>query len=123
MTTADRFVDEYIHLCSELCKDADEYTKERVRRHNQAMRQLIALKTEISKEADAAPDVYSVLLNHPDPFIQQCAATDCLELNIHVKQSVRLLKRIARSRNKMRAMPAKRTLLIWKGKKDPSAPF
>ena len=117
------YVDEYIMLCSQLCKKAEDYTKEKVAKHNIAMRKLTKLKEGMYIDDQLTENVYSILLNCEDGYVQQTAATDCLLLNIHVDTSVEILKKISRGGNRMSAMGAKRTLLIWEGKLSPSDPF
>ena len=117
------YVDEYIILCSQLCKKAEDYTKEKVAKHNMAMKKIEKLKKHMYLDAQLTESVYSILLNCKDPYVQQTAATDCLLLKIHVDASVKILKSISRCGDRMSAMEAKRTLLIWKGKINPSDPF
>ena len=116
-------VEEYIMLCSQLCKKAEDYTKEKVARHNVAMKKLNKLKKNMYMVPELAENVYRVLLNCEESYVQQTAATDCLMINIHVDASVKILKRISSCGDRMSAMGAKRTLLIWEGKLSPSDPF
>ena len=57
------YVDEYILLCSRLCKKAEDYTKEKVARHNTAMRRINKLKKSMYMDFELTEEVYKVLLN------------------------------------------------------------
>ena len=117
------YADEYIVLCSQLCQKAEDYTKEKVAEHNRAMKKLSKLKNDMYKDLRLTESVYSTLLSNEDAYVQQTAATDCLLLNIHVGTSVKILKKVYRCGDRMSAMGAKRTLLIWEGKLSPDEPF
>ena len=117
------YVDEYILLCSRLCKKAEDYTKEKVARHNTAMRRINKLKKSMYMDFELTEEVYKVLLNCEDPYVQQAAATDCLSLNIYVDASLKILKRISLCGDRMSAMGAQRVLLIWAEKLNPNDPF
>lgn len=121
--TINNCVDEYVLLCSQLCKNEEDYTKEKVSKHNAAMRKLNKLKKNMNTDSQLTESVYSLLLNCEDIYVQQSAATDCLLLKIHIDTSVKILKKVSRSRNRMLSMEAKRALLIWKGKIGPYDPF
>ena len=116
-------VDEYIALCSRLCRKPEDYTKEKVAMHNKCMKKLNALKKDMYTDVQLTECVYSVLLNHKDIYVQQSAATDCLTLNIHISKAIGILKWIIQHGDRMSAMGAKRTLLIWEGKIRASDPF
>lgn len=118
-----RYVDEYVLLCGQLCMTADDYTKQNVKRHNQAMTKMMRLTEQLRDDIPVAVVVYGELLNYENLFVKQCAASDCLSLGIHTDQAVKVLKMICRKGEKMAAMAAKRSLEIWKGKLDPNAPF
>ena len=77
----------------------------------------------MNTDSQLTESVYSLLLNCEDIYVQQSAATDCLLLKIHIDASVKILKKVSRSRNRMLSMEAKRALLIWKGKIGPYDPF
>lgn len=123
MNTETKFVERYVSLCSLLCKNESDYTKQKVKIHNKAMAELRSLVDEISADMYLADNIYGKLLHCEESFVQQSAATDCLSLKIHTKQAVKILKRISKYGNRMDAMAAKRTLLIWGGKLDPNDPF
>ena len=113
LTILEKYVDDYILLCSKLCKDSNDYNRSKVQQNNRAYKKLTRLKLEISKDIATALNVYSILLNDQNVFIQQSAATDCLKLNIHIEESVHVLRNISHSTDRMRAISAKRTLLVW----------
>ena len=116
-------VEKYINLCSLLCKDEEDYSRDRIKIHNKAMAELKRLADEIGADMPLAAKVYETLLYSQDAFIQQSAATDCLQLKIHINQAIKTLKRIQKNGGRMAAMTAKRTLLIWNGKLNPDDPF
>ena len=117
------FVDEYIALCGQLCKKAEDYTRENVVMHNRAIKKLYSLKKRAHADRDFAEIMYHALLTHNDMYVQQDAATECLFLDIHIATSLKILREISRGREKKAAMGAKRTLLIWERKLNPSDPF
>ena len=117
------YINEYIILCSQLCKHAGDYTKENVARHNNAMKKLCTLKEQLYVDPQLTESVYSALLKSEDTHVQQSAATDCLSLNILINDSVKILRKISRCGNKMSALTAKRALLIHEGKLSPNDPF
>jgi len=119
----DHYVDEYIMLCAQMCKKAEDYTKEKVAVHNKAVQKMHTLQENMRVDPQFAERVYSVLLNSDDAYVQQSAATACLFSNIHIRTAVKILKRIRRRGDRMSAMAAKRNLLIWKGKLSPDEPF
>lgn len=121
--TIDNCVDKYVILCSQLCKTEEDYTKEKVSKHNIAMRKINKLKKSMYANPQLAEGVYGILLKCEDIYIQQTAATDCLLLKIHIDESIKILKRISKCSNRMLSMGAKRTLLIWEGKLNPYDPY
>ena len=123
MSIEEKLIDQYIGLCDLMCKEESDYTSEKVKLHNKAMKQMQILTQKLSADIDLANKVYAVLLQHEDRFIQQSAATECLSIKIHTKRALCILKEISRKENRMAAMAAKRTLLIWKGKINPHDPF
>lgn len=118
-----KIIEKYIFLCSQMCKCADDYTKEKVAKHNKAMKALIQLKKKLHADANLTEQVYAVLLKSKDIYVRQSAATECLSLNIYTEESAKILKEICLQGNRMAAMGARRTLLIWEGKLDPNDPF
>lgn len=124
MNNVIRLFEDYIKYHSKLCnKREDYYSKKNVLIHNKAMRKLIALREEIAADMDTANEVYKLLLSCENIYVQQSAASDCLKLNIHVDQSLQILKDIIENGDRMQSMAAKRMLLIWEGKLDPNSPF
>lgn len=123
MNTETAMVEKYISLCSLQCRNESDYTKKKVKIHNKAVTELRRLVEDICADAQIARNVYERLLHSEDAFVQQSAATDCLTLNIHTGQAVKILKHISKYGNRMDSMTAKRTLLVWSGKLDPNAPF
>lgn len=117
------FVNEYIALCGQLCKKAEDYTRENVVKHNRAIKKLNSLKKRAHADCDFTEKMYHTLLTYNDMYVQQDAATECLFLGIHIATSLEILKKISRGRERMAAMGAKRALLIWEGKLNPSDPF
>lgn len=117
------FVDEYIALCGQLCKKAEDYTRENVVTHNRAIKKLNALKDRAHADRYFAETMYHALLSQNDMYVRQDAATECLLLNIHISTSLEILKEISQGRDKTAALVAKRTLLIWEGKLNPNDPF
>lgn len=124
MNNVIRLFDDYIKYHSRLCNEMEDYySKRKVLVHNKAMRKLIALREEIAADMDAANEVYKLLLSYENMYVQQSAASDCLNLNILVDQSLQILKDRIKNGDRMHSMAAKRVLLIWEGKLDPNSPF
>ncbi len=123
MNTEEKLIEKYINLCDMMCKEELDYTKEKVKIHNNAMRKMQNLTKGLRSDILLANKVYAVLLQNKDSFIQQSVATECLSLKIHIEASLSILKNISRKGSRMAAMAAKRTLLIWDGKIDPNDPF
>lgn len=123
MNNEEKLIQKYISLCDLMCKEDADYTTQKVRTHNQAMKKMQSLTRNLSSDISLADNVYAVLLRHEDSFIQQSAATECLSLNIHIEDALSILKQISKKGNRMAAMAAKRTLLIWNGQLNPNDPF
>ena len=119
----EEYVEKYISLCSMLCKSPDDYNKNKVNNHNKAIRKLITLREELSKNDILSYKVYSILLENADIYIRQSAATECLNLNIHIEKSEQLLEYIIQKGERMASMGAERTLKIWRGEIKPTDPF
>ena len=110
-------------LCSQFCKEAEDYTKENVANHNKAIKKMNTLKKNIHDNAQLKEAVYGILLSNEDTYVRQSAATDCLLMGIHIDAAVQILKNICKYGDRMSAMGAKRALLIWEGKLDPNDPY
>lgn len=123
MNNEEKLIERYVHLCKLMCREASDYTEERVKIHNRAMKEMQDLTETIRSDMSMANKVYAALLEHGDSLVQQSAATECLSLKIHMKPALTVLKRISRKGNRMAAMAAKRTLLIWKGRLNPNDPY
>ena len=118
------YIEKYVLLCSKMCKKPDDYLdKKNVKKHNEAMKSLNKLTEELYKNTQLSCEVYYVLLNCEDDYVKMCAAADCLKLEIYVKDALKILKRISRSKDKMASMSAERILLVYKGKLAPDEPF
>ena len=122
-SNTNNYVDKYIMLCSQLCKTVEDYTNKKVAKHNRAVKKLIKLKEQMYADDELTEKVYKILLSYEDTHVQQSAATDCLRLNIYTYTSVKILKSIIQNGDRMSAMGAERTLLIWEGKLSPDKPF
>ena len=122
-SNTNNYVDKYIMLCSQLCKTVEDYANVKVAKHNRAVKKLIKLKEQMYADDELTEKVYKILLSYEDTHVQQSAATDCLRLNIYTNTSVKILKSIIQNGDRMSAMGAERTLLIWEGKLSPDKPF
>ena len=121
--TKERYVKKYIELYAKLCKNPDDYAdKSKIRKNNKAARALYVLDSELRKDIVLMEKVYSDLLENEDKCIRQSTASGCLAANLHIKRSVEILEHIARSNDRWEAMPAERTLKIWRGEIDPNDP-
>jgi len=121
--TKEEYIAKYIDSFSKLCKKPEDYTRCKVKSHNRAMRELIALEDELSQDVELTEEVFSALLENEDSYIQQNIAGRCLSLNLHIKKSVEILERTSENGDRMSAMGAERTLKIWRGELKPDAPF
>ena len=122
-TDKEQYIEEYIRLSGFLAKKPSDYTKKTTKKHNKAMKQLLLLEKDLSKNLQLATEVYSILLNNEDLYIKQSAATECLDLRICVDQSIEVLEYIRQNGERMASMGADRILRIWRGELDPSKPF
>ena len=87
------YINEYIELCSSLCKKPDDYKKKsNIKKHNKAMKRLIALRDMINKDTTVATKVYAELLNIDDTYIRLTVAAQCITINVHVLDAVMILK-------------------------------
>ena len=120
--TKEEYIGKYINLNSKLFSP-DDLTDENLKQHNKASRAIYKLCDELKENIDLAEKVYSELLENEDIDIQQGAATNCLELNIHIKKSVKILEHISKKGDGWFAAGAKRTLKIWRGEIGPYDPF
>lgn len=76
------YVQTYLKLSSQLCRTSADYTKEKVKKNNIAMKKLYKLQEELYRDIQLTSAVYEVLLDNEDIFIRQCVATECLRLKI-----------------------------------------
>ena len=118
-----QYIDEYVSLCGQMCKSAEDYTNQNVKRHNHAMKDMLRLVDQLHKDTQLLLSVYNELLKHEDMFVKHCAAADCLRFGVHTDQAVKVLKMVCRKGDRMEAFAAKRSLKIWEGKLDPNDPF
>jgi len=123
MMTKDEYIKKYISLRSKVCVKPEDYTKSKIKTHNKAVLELISLVNEIRKNNDLSEEVFSVLLDNEDIYIQQSAATDCLNLNLHVIKAIEILERVKKKGDRMAAMGAERTLKVWRGEIKSDKPF
>lgn len=121
--TYDDYVEEYLLLCSRLCKTPADYTAEKVKVHNRAMKSLSSLSDEIVADSEVAESVFAVLLRCDDENVKKTAATTCLHIGVQTEEAVRVLETICQSCNRMAAMGAERVLKIWRGEIAANQPY
>ena len=122
--SVDEYVNAYRLLCSQLMIASDDFDEKNVQRHNRAMQRLIALQESMKEDGINTVEIYARLLNDEDIGVRQNAAIDCLlDLHIHTKQSLKILRWIGRHGDVAQKADVKRALLIWKGKLRPDEPF
>jgi len=120
--TKEEYIEEIIHLSSQLCQKPDDYTKEKVKVHNKAARKLTALENTLDNDLEMAGEVYAELLDNEDTYIKQRSAAACLHLNLHIKKSVKILEYLRKHGERWETMGAERQLKIWRGEIGPNDP-
>jgi hypothetical protein len=111
----EEYIEQYINLCSMLCKEPEDYTKSRVRGHNKAMRELIALDGELSGNAGLLEKAYFELLEDEDIYVQLTVAARCLNLGFHVDRAAEILEFIREKGDGLYCAYAERVLKVWRG--------
>jgi len=108
-------VEVYLEKYVDLCLQLDEYTKAGVKRHNNAMRKLSALFSEVASDKKLAEELFSKLMMLDDERIKATAAAHCLGLNLNLKKAEETLKNIAKnSKEPLARFNAEMTLEVWK---------
>lgn len=105
----------FLDLCERCCHKPEDYTKEKVKQHNKATRELFALSKEISQDQELATGVFAVLLQSEDAFVRTTAAAHCLKYGFHEQQAEKLLEKTSKGKDKMAAFSAEMTLSVWRG--------
>lgn len=110
------YIERYQLYCAELdvnIDDEDYGSKERLRKHNNAMKKLSKLYYEI-KELDDKSFLLE-LLQCSDSCVRINVAAHCLGLGIYVKEALAVLKKESRNKqNRLLAFNAKSCLEVYK---------
>ena len=86
------YYEEYVRLCLCLCLSKDYGNKNKVNKHNRAMRQLYHLQQEI-REAHC-DEILQQLLQHEDERVKINAAHLCLQMNVYKEDARVVLQKI-----------------------------
>jgi len=106
-----KYFDKYIELCLQL----DDYTKEGVKKHNKAMKQLAKLFNEIKENRWLAEELYDRLLSYQDERVRAIASAHCLGMNVHIDKAKKCLENISKTSNEpLSRFSAEMTLRTWK---------
>ena len=104
------YKDKYLFYCSKL---NDCMTKEEVKVHNAAMKELAKLYKDV-KDIDNKDFLFD-LLNDTNPRTRCLVAAHCLGLGVFIKKAKFVLYKISLSnKNQMVALEAKMTLKVYK---------
>ena len=118
----DDFFNKYVSLLGKIYKRESDYLEIKTRVHNRAMRQLIALEEELSRNIPMAEKLYFELMKNEDEYIQWHASASCLSLGILVEESLKILDDIIANGDRWMLWHAERTLKIWRGEIRPDQP-
>jgi hypothetical protein len=104
----------YLLYCANLCADSNDYTtKEGVKRHNAAMKQLSKLFHQIEDEPDKS--FLLELLATGNDQTKALVAAHCLGLGVYVSEAKKVLSSLAKNKtNPILAFEAQTTLDVWK---------
>lgn len=101
----------------QLCKETEDYSKNGVKKHNKAMKELLLVFNEFEKNRDLALDFYRELLDNDDERVRDHAAAHCLRMEIHLDKAQSILANISEtSSNPLTKFSAGMTLNAWKDK-------
>lgn len=104
------YIEKYIILGKDL---NDCTTKEDVKRHNIAMKNLSKLYKEIELVSDKT--FLLLLLENQNIHLRALVAAHCLGMNIYIPEAKKTLKKIAhQNSNQIMAFNAQATLDVWK---------
>ena len=87
------YYNSFVELSLQQCLKNDYADSEKIRRHNAASKNLLALQEEMKKNADEK--VLYALLTHEDDRVKINAASFCLLLGLLIEPSVLTLKKLA----------------------------
>lgn len=110
----------YVNLLDRIRKRQEDYLTIKTHVHNRAMRQIIELDAELSKDISSAKKIYFELLKSEDEYIQWFSAARCLKLGILVDKSLKILDDIIAHGDRWMVWHAERTLKIWRGEIQPN---
>lgn len=104
----------YLLYCANLCADSNDYTtKEGVKRHNAAMKQLSKLFHQIEDEPDKS--FLLELLATGNDQTKALVAAHCLGFGVYVSEAKKVLSSLAKNKtNPILAFEAQTTLDVWK---------
>ena len=104
------YKEQYLLYCANLC---DCTTKENVKRHNTAMKQLGKLYHQIESEKDKS--FLLELLQNESERTKALVAAHCLGLGVYISEAKKVLSVLAESKaNPILAFEAQATLDVWK---------
>lgn len=106
----DNYLELYIHQCSLLNKG---YTKNDVKAHNVAMKELAKIYYHFKREQDRS--LFLKLLHNESNQVRLMAAAHCLGLNEYIDEAQKTLNQIAKNKcDAELAFEAQATLDVWK---------
>lgn len=106
------YKNQYLMCCADL---NDCTTKEGVKRHNSAMRQLGKLFHQIEGEQDKS--FLRELLQNENERTRALVAAHCLGMGVYIPEAKKVLSTLARGKvNPVLAFEAQATLDVWKQK-------
>lgn len=111
----EEYLKRYTDLCSDLCSQADDYTKAKVKKNNIAMKALSGLFEEVCNNVETAKSLYNKLMDYEDDRVRGTAAIHSLKMNINIKKAEWTLENLAKQSNPISAFGAEMALKVWRG--------
>ena len=118
----EEYIEKILYLNSQLCQKPDDYSKEKVKGHNNAARKLFALENVLANDIEMAKAVYRKLMESEDEFTKSNAAARCLQLKIYTDKALEIIEYRRKHGERWEAMGAERQLKIWRGEIGPDDP-
>lgn len=93
----DNYYEEYISLSLNMNSENDYLDKNKIRKHNQAMKKLFQLQEKMNKNINLYINVLSDLMNFSDDKVRLLSSSHCLRQGINRDKAIKTLKIIAKT--------------------------
>jgi len=91
-----QYYEAYVELVSQLCGREDYGDKQKVRRHNAAMKKLQALQMKMCEDLGHASDAIEQLLESDYERVRVYIAYFCVEQNLYAEKAANVLRGIVK---------------------------